>query len=55
LKTAQALALRDAGWRTIVTQNMDGNDAILAANRRLGFRRTAGYRDVVYDFTAAGG
>jgi GNAT superfamily N-acetyltransferase len=51
LKTAQAFAVRDAGWRTIVTQNMEGNDAILAANDRLGFKRGAGLRDVVYDFT----
>jgi GNAT superfamily N-acetyltransferase len=49
LKSAQALALRDAGWRTIVTQNMEGNEPILASNRRLGFRRSAGHRDLVYD------
>jgi GNAT superfamily N-acetyltransferase len=50
LKAAQAFAVRDAGWRTIVTQNMEGNDAILSANDRLGFRRGAGLRDVVHDF-----
>jgi RimJ/RimL family protein N-acetyltransferase len=50
LKTAQAFAVREAGWRTIVTQNLEGNDAILAANERLGFQRGAGLRDVVYDF-----
>jgi hypothetical protein len=49
LKTAQALALRDAGWRTVVTQNMDGNEPILASNRRVGFRRSAGRRDLAYD------
>jgi RimJ/RimL family protein N-acetyltransferase len=51
LKTAQAFAVRDAGWRAIVTQNMEGNDAILAANDRLGFKRGAGLRDVAYDFS----
>jgi mycothiol synthase len=51
LKTAQAFAVRDAGWRTIVTQNMEGNDAILAANERLGFERGLGLRDIAYDFT----
>jgi GNAT superfamily N-acetyltransferase len=50
LKTSQAFSMRDAGWRTIVTQNMEVNDAILAANERLGFRRGAGLRDVVHDF-----
>ena len=50
LKTAQAFAVRDAGWRTIVTQNMEGNDAILSANDRLGFKRGVGLRDVAFDF-----
>lgn len=52
LKAAQALAMRDAGWRTVVTQNMQGNDAILASNRRLGFRPSGGRRDLAYDFAA---
>jgi GNAT superfamily N-acetyltransferase len=50
LKAAQAFALRDAGWRAIVTQNLAGNDAILAANRRLGFRRGPSVRDMSLDF-----
>ncbi|HEX4057238.1 MAG TPA: GNAT family N-acetyltransferase [Galbitalea sp.] len=49
LKTAHAIALRDAGWRAIVTQNMDGNDHILAANKRLGFRPSKALLDVLYD------
>ena len=50
LKTKQALAVRDAGWRAIVTQNMEGNDAILASNRTLGFEPSLGLRDLSYDF-----
>jgi mycothiol synthase len=50
LKAAQAFEVHDAGWRSIVTQNMAGNDAILAVNERLGFRRGAALRDVVFDF-----
>jgi predicted GNAT superfamily acetyltransferase len=50
LKTKQALAVRDAGWRAIVTQNMEGNDAILASNRTLGFVPSVGLRDLSYDF-----
>ncbi len=42
LKTAHALKLRDAGWRAIVTQNMEGNDHILAANKLLGFQPKQG-------------
>ncbi len=52
LKSAQALALAEAGWRVVVTQNMEGNDAILAANRRLGFVPTVGSRDLTFDFVA---
>jgi len=50
LKVAQALQVRDAGWRRIATQNMEGNDAILAANRRLGFVPVAALRDLTYDY-----
>ncbi|RYU15252.1 GNAT family N-acetyltransferase [Nocardioides iriomotensis] len=50
LKAAQACALAEAGWVRIVTQNMEGNDAILAANRRLGFVTTGGMRAYVLDF-----
>jgi GNAT superfamily N-acetyltransferase len=37
LKADHAQKLADRGLRTIVTQNMDGNTPILAANARLGF------------------
>jgi GNAT superfamily N-acetyltransferase len=49
LKVSQALAVAERGWRTVLTQNMEGNEAILAANRRLGFVPAAGLRDVAYD------
>lgn len=50
LKTCHALALREAGWSTIVTQNMAGNDAMLASNRTLGFVPTLGKRDLAFDY-----
>jgi hypothetical protein len=50
LKTAQALSLRDAGWTSILTQNMEGNHAILTSNRALGFERVLGKRDLTFDF-----
>jgi GNAT superfamily N-acetyltransferase len=50
LKVGQALQVRDAGWSRIATQNMEGNDAILAANRRLGFVPVAALRDLTYDY-----
>ena len=50
LKTAHALALHEAGWSSLVTQNMEGNAAILAANHTLGFVRTLGKRDLVFDY-----
>ncbi|CAN5603337.1 GNAT family N-acetyltransferase [soil metagenome] len=50
LKTSHALALHEAGWSTIVTQNMEGNDAILAINRKLGFVPTLGKRDLSLDY-----
>jgi GNAT superfamily N-acetyltransferase len=50
LKVSQAFALAEAGWRVIVTQNLEGNDAILAVNRRMGFRPAGGHYDLVYDF-----
>jgi GNAT superfamily N-acetyltransferase len=49
LKTAHAIKLRDAGWRAIITQNMEGNDHILAANKRLGFKPSNAMLDVIYD------
>ncbi|WP_269211213.1 hypothetical protein [Nocardioides sp. cx-169] len=39
--------MADYGVRAIYTQNMAGNDAILAANRTLGFVRDSGYCDVL--------
>jgi GNAT superfamily N-acetyltransferase len=50
LKTSHALALHEAGWSSIVTQNMEGNDAILASNRKLGFVPTLGKRDLAFDY-----
>ena len=47
LKTRQALLMGDRGVARVFTQNMDGNAAILAANRALGFVRASGYVDVV--------
>ena len=49
LKVTQAFALAEAGWRVLVTQNMEGNEAILAANRRMGFRPAGGYHNLTYD------
>lgn len=45
LKTHHARLVRDAGWREILTQNMDQNAPILAVNRQLGFRPVGGRRD----------
>lgn len=53
LKTAHARRVRDAGWNEILTQNMGDNYAILAINRRLGFRPVGGYRDLGTAFTIA--
>lgn len=50
LKASHALAVREAGWSSIVTQNMEGNEAILASNRRLGFVPTMGKRDLFFDY-----
>ena len=50
MKAAHAIALADAGWTSIVTQNMEGNGPILASNRRLGFKPTGGLREMIYDF-----
>jgi GNAT superfamily N-acetyltransferase len=52
LKTTHAVQLRDASWRAIVTQNMEGNDHILAANKRLGFEPSKATVDAIYDFPA---
>lgn len=54
LKTLHAVRLRHDGWRSIVTQNMEGNDHILAANRRLGFQPSKAMLDAIYDFPVAG-
>lgn len=47
LKAAQALDLAAHGVAAVYTQNMDGNEPILAANRSLGFRRDSGYVEVL--------
>ena len=47
LKAEQARRLRDRGYHTLLTQNMEGNDPILAANARMGFRRGPGWFDYV--------
>ena len=52
LKARHGLALRDAGWASIITHNMDGNAPILASNRRLGFEYSGGVLDVLYDHPA---
>lgn len=49
LKTRQALLMSDRGVARVFTQNMEGNEAILAANRALGFVRASGYVDVVQE------
>jgi GNAT superfamily N-acetyltransferase len=49
LKAAHALALRQAGWLAITTQNMDTNAPILAANRTLGFTPRFRIRDLTFD------
>jgi GNAT superfamily N-acetyltransferase len=49
LKTRQALLMGERGVARVFTQNMDGNEAILAANRALGFVRASGYVDVVQE------
>ena len=46
LKTRQALLMADRGVVRVFTQNMEGNQAILAANRTLGFLRASSYVDV---------
>ena len=46
LKSRHALMLSDRGVLRLLTQNMEGNTPILAANRRLGFRPTGAYVDV---------
>jgi predicted GNAT superfamily acetyltransferase len=53
LKAAHAAALRQAGWRKIRTQNMDGNVPILASHKTLGFRRAAGLQELTYNHRAA--
>jgi GNAT superfamily N-acetyltransferase len=50
LKVSAAFALAERGWRAVVTQNMEGNAPILAANRRMGFRPAGGYVDLVWDY-----
>lgn len=42
LKLEHARRAREAGWREILTQNMDENVAILSVNRKMGFQPVAG-------------
>lgn len=49
LKASAAATMRDRGRRVMVTQNMRGNDHILAANDRLGFVRGPGWYDYVFE------
>jgi GNAT superfamily N-acetyltransferase len=53
MKAMHAAAVRDAGWRTIATLNIETNLPIRASNRTLGFRRVAALQDVVYDHPSA--
>jgi RimJ/RimL family protein N-acetyltransferase len=46
LKCQQALAMLDDGIERLYTQNMTGNEPILAANRALGFEYALSYADV---------
>jgi hypothetical protein len=50
LKVAHARALRDSGWRFITTQNMQGNEHILASNARLGFQRKTARAELMFDY-----
>jgi GNAT superfamily N-acetyltransferase len=50
LKLAQARALAASGWKTITTQNMEGNAPILASNKTLGFRAVRSTQDLTYDY-----
>lgn len=49
LKSQQALLMADRGLARVFTQNMEGNEAILAANRALGFVRASGSVDVAQE------
>jgi GNAT superfamily N-acetyltransferase len=53
VKAAHALAVRDAGWLFIDTENMDVNAPILASNKTLGFERVSAIQDLVYDHQPA--
>jgi GNAT superfamily N-acetyltransferase len=53
LKAAHAVALERSGWRKIRTQNMEGNEPILASNKSLGFRPSGGLQDLTFDHPAA--
>lgn len=49
LKRSHAVVLRDRGFRTLRTDNMSTNAAILAVNAAAGFRRTGGFLDVLFE------
>lgn len=46
LKAEHARRMKADGWKEILTQNMEGNHAILAVNTRLGFVPVGGTRDL---------
>lgn len=48
LKRSHAVELRDRGFRTLRTDNMSTNAAILAVNARAGFRQVGGFLDVLF-------
>lgn len=50
LKCHQSIVMADHGIARVYTQNMHGNEPILAANRTLGFRFVGEYADVVVRF-----
>jgi GNAT superfamily N-acetyltransferase len=49
IKRCHAIVLRDRGFRTLRTENMSTNAAILAVNARAGFRQIGGFFDVLFD------
>jgi GNAT superfamily N-acetyltransferase len=49
IKRSHAIELRDRGFRTLRTENMSTNAAILAVNARAGFRQIGGFVDVLFD------
>lgn len=52
MKAAQALAMAERGVARLYTQNMQGNEPILAANRSMGFVPNSTYADVTVPLPA---